>query len=636
MAAARAPPTWYLPDMATEQDNAIVPRVPVVKASVLGAGVRAPTAILEDTDRQLITIFRDAGVLEPPFDPATLLRIWENSGALNQNVQAYVTNIDGLGHRFTPRIDLYGEEATEAVRDALWVERVRAAEAEAAAERISDDSDDVANTTVDPQALMPSDEDVARTIDSLRVRARFERARLDSFFDGVNPNGSFETLRRHTRQDLEIVGNAYWEVLRNVQGQVSRFVQVPPTHVRCTSLDEDPVMVADRVRSGLGWEVVRQPKFFRRYVQALGRRLVWFKAFGDPRVVSQSTGKVYADIAEFEKCNRDGKDRPATELVHFRIHKTGEAYGVPRWIGNLLAVLGSRAADEVNFGYFDNKAIPPLALLVSGGRLSQDSVDKVETYIRDNIKGRENFHRILVVEADNDETDPFAPRELPKMKFERLTDAQQGDALFQRYDERNVDKVGSSFRMPRLLRGDVRDFNRATADASLRFADEQVFEPERREFDSWINNLLLPLLDMRMWMFRSLGPQTRDPERVAGIIVELAKVGAVTPNEARELSSDILGRDLGPLNLPWAKQPLQLTLAGFAPPQEGDSTMEETQPEGQDVAAQRLRLLTTEARATARGSWQDPIAQQDAAAERDMLGFDEEDDDVGTNEAAAV
>lgn len=625
--------------MAASQNGSNVgtKRQPVFKASVLGSGVRAPTAILEDEDNQLTGIFREAGVLEPPFSPTMLLRIWENSGALNQNIQAYVTNIDGLGHRFVPRFDLFNEEASEAVRDAMWVERVRAAEAELAAQRGSPDDQTVTvGATVDPEVLMPTDEEVARTIKSLRVRARFERARLDSFFEGVSPVGSFDTLRRRTRQDLEIVGNAYWEVLRNTQGIVSRFVQVPPTHVRCTTLDEEPVMVADRVRSGLGWEIVRQPKFFRRYVQAVGQRLVWFKSFGDPRIVSQNTGRVFKDIAEFQARNLNGRDAPATELVHFRIHKTGEAYGVPRWIGNLLAVLGSRAADEVNYGYFDNKAVPPLALLVSGGRLSADSIDRIETFIRDHVKGRENFHKIMVVEAADDDADPFTARELPKLKFERLTDAQQGDALFQNYDERNVDKVGSSFRMPRLLRGDVRDFNRATADASLRFADEQVFEPERREFDSWINNGLMPLLDMRMWLYRSLGPQTRDPERVANIIVELAKVGAVTPNEARELSSDILGRDLEPLDLPWAKQPIQLTLAGFAPPEAGDAAMTETAAESTDSQAQ-LRLLANEARAAAGSHWQDPaVAAQDAAAERTMLGMDEEDDNGRTDEATAV
>jgi PBSX family phage portal protein len=623
--------------MADAQEEPKEPRA-TLKARLLGQAVHAPVSIREDTD-QLQSIFREAGVLEPPYNPIDLLRMWENSSALPQNVQAYVTNIDGLGYRFAARFDLFGEEAEEKVRDAMWVERVRAAEAStAASDDLRDAADDAdvlaqASRVKDPEQYLPTDEVVAKTVEALRIRARFEKARLDSFFEGVYPDGSFETLRRHTRQDLEIVGNGFWEILRNRVGEVSRFVGVPPTHVRCTALDEIPVMVPDRVHLGLGWEVIYQPKFFRRYVQAVGSKIIWFKQFGDPRVVSRETGRIYANLAVFAEQTR-GREHQATEMVHFRIHRTGEPYGVPRWIGNLLAVLGSRASDEVNFAYFDNKAIPPLALLVSGGRLSSESVTRIETFIRDHIKGRENFHKIMVIEAD-DEGDPMSPHEHPRLTFERLGDVQKGDAMFQKYDERNVDKIGSSFRLPRLLRGDVRDFNKSTADASLRFADEQVFEPERKEFDSWLNRVILPMLDIRMWTFRSLGPQTRDPERVAAVILDLAKVGAITPNEARYLSSDILGHELDPLDLPWAKQPIQLTLAGFAPPVEGAPEDMPPAVAGLDVAeAQDLVNLSHQGLALGRRrthtEGDSALAALDAAAARaasNPLGHEEDADD---------
>jgi capsid portal protein len=163
--------------------------------------------------------------------------------------------------------------------------------------------------------------------------------------------------------------------------------------------------------------------------------------------------------------------------------------------------------------------------------------------------------------------------EHPDLEFEKLADAQQGDALFQDYDERNIDKVGGSFRLPRLVRGESRDFNRATAQAVLQFVDEQVFDPERREFDAWVNRVLFPALGVTLWRFKSLGPQTRDPEKIAEIIVALVKVGVLTPNEGRELASNVLGLDLDYLDAAWAKQPLQLTLAGF--PQDGSENDED-------------------------------------------------------------
>jgi PBSX family phage portal protein len=549
------------------------PKVPTLKAAVIG-DIHAPSSTQDET-QPTSTVFSNAGVIEPVWAPEELLRHWENSSSLNQNIQAYATNIDGLGHRYTPRVDLIGEDATQKISDAMWVENIRRREREQHPGLSSGEGEDGPDQGEPPEALdicdlTPTADDVAEKIAALQAQQRLERARLENFFDLVNPTGSFEALRKQTRQDLEITGNAYWEVLRNKRGEIARFILVPPTSVRCTALDEHSTKITERVRVGLGWDVVDQPRFFRRYIQKIGNTGVWFKEYGDPRVVSQKNGKVYANLAEFQK-KCVSKDVPANEIVHFKIHRTGEPYGVPRWIGALLAVLGSRAADEVNVTYFDNKAIPPLALLVSGGRLDDDSVERISNYVKDTIKGRENFHNILVIQVDDADGDPYSMDQgNPKIAFEKLIDAQQGDALFQKYDERNIDKVGSSFRMPRLLRGDVRDFNKGTAQTSLQFADEQVFDPERREFDSWINRVILPALGILLWDFRSLGPQTRDPDKFAKIVVDLVKVGVVTPNEARGLASDVTGRELDPIAAVWANQPLQLTLAGFVPDGGGD------------------------------------------------------------------
>ncbi len=113
---------------------------------------------------------------------------------------------------------------------------------------------------------------------------------------------------------------------------------------------------------------------------------------------------------------------------------------------------------------------------------------RIERFIEENLKGKANFHKILILEADGAGTGDGGRA---KIELRPLTDAQQQDALFQVYDERNIDKVGSAFRLPRLLRGESKDFNRATAESALRFAEDQVFQPERDEFDFLINRKLL-------------------------------------------------------------------------------------------------------------------------------------------------
>ena len=513
----------------------------ILKAVVVGRDV-ADAASREAGESE--TLFQSAGALEPPYDPAALCLLVEHSNALRQNLDAYAVNIDGFGHRLEPAIDFEAEDADARVADAIFLERA------AARERGELD----AGAELEPTA----DEVAARKRELIHL-ARIERARLQSFFDFCCFDHSFVDLRRRTRQDLETTGNAFWEVLRDGRGDLARLVYVPSHTVRLMPLDPAPVEVQDRVQvSPVAFEAVPARRRLRRFVQVQGTDQVFFKAFGDPRVISKRTGSVFASAEELRASH--SSDGPATELLHFAIHSPRSPYGVPRWVGALLAVLGSRQMEEVNFLYFENKSVPPMALLVSGGRISEASVPRIERFIEENLKGKANFHKILILEADGAGTGDGGRA---KIELRPLTEAQQQDALFQVYDERNIDKVGGAFRLPRLLRGESKDFNRATAESALRFAEDQVFQPERDEFDYLINRKLMADMGIRLWRFRSQTPVTRDPERMTAMVEKLVRVGVLTPEEGRFLAGDIFNREFRKIGDDWTKRPITLTLAGI-------------------------------------------------------------------------
>jgi PBSX family phage portal protein len=509
----------------------------ILKAFVVGAGVDDAASRASEE-----TAFTDAGALEPPYDPAVLCQVFEHSNSLRPNVDAYCTNIDGFGHRFEPVIDFDSEDAPRKVGDCLRVERAWQAEQ---------------GTLPECAAVDPTDDEVQAAVQRLGRLARAERARLEAFFDSCTFDESFIALRRRTRLDLEVTGNAYWEVLRTAAGQLARFVHVPSHTMRLMPLDAVPVEVAERVRvSPISYDRITVRRRLRRYVQVLGTTRVYFKAFDDPRIISRKTGQVFASVEDLRAA--DPSDAPATEIHHFAVPSPHSPYGVPRWIGALLSVLGSREMEEVNFLYFTNKSVPPLALLVSGGRLSESSVPRLTTFIEENLKGKKGFHKILVVEADGAGTGESKA----KIDLVPLTQAQQHDQLFGTYDQANIDKVGAAFRIPRILRGDSRDMNRATAETSLRLSEEQVFQPERDEFDHMVNRVVLGELGVRFWRFRSNAPLTRDPERMTEMVERLTRVGVLTPEEARSLAGDIFNREFRYIADDWVRRPLTLTLAG--------------------------------------------------------------------------
>jgi len=542
---AASPSNLELVNGAREAD---LMRDVVVKAHVVGRGdVQASGAIqaIEANER----IFGEAGALPPPFDPEALCMLLENSNALRPNIDSYVANIDSHGHRFEPVIDFEAEHAEERIALAIYSERLWLRE------------HGKLETGV---PVEPSKEEVEAKKKELSELARMEKSRLDNWSEFCCADASLVTVRRRTRMDIETLGNGYWEILRNAAGEIALIVYVPGFTVRLLPLDERPVEVDMRVKvSDISYQTIKVTRRFRRYVQIVeGAEPVLFKAFGDPRIISRRTGEVYSSVDELKRASED--DEPATEILHFKVHSPRSAYGVPRWMGSLLEVLGSRQASEVNFFYFQNKSVPPLALLVSGGRLSKSSVPRIEDFIENHIKGKKNLYKILILEAESSRTasDPQHSGKI-SLEFHPLTDAQQSDALFQNYDERNIDKVGASFRMPRLLRGDIRDFNRSTALAALHFAEEQVFQPERQEFDFIVNRKLLSAMGIRFWKFVSNAPVTRDPQVMAEIVKNLVTANVLTPEEGRRLAGDVFNIEFKTIRAPWVKQPIQLTLAGF-------------------------------------------------------------------------
>lgn len=516
-----------------------------MKAAILGGSERKGAEILDMLVSSEGSLPGNA--ISPPYDFKKLYQLFEQSSILRPNVDAYVTNIESFGHHLVPTIDLAAKGAPARVANAMLYEAMlEAHERGAPAEELQ----------------QPSDEEVTERVGAIRQRARLEYSRLHAFFSFACPTFSFTELRRRTRQDLEVIGNAWWEITRNALGEVSHIYYVNPINVRLCPEDEEPTITEDRVRvTDVTWRTYKVPHYFRRYVKlGVKGRTVFFKEFGDPRTISRKTGKVYKTEAELQQ--KEPGALPATEMLHFAIYTPISPYGVPRWISNLPGVLGNRELEEVNFNYFKNNVVPPLALLVSGGRLGKGVATKIEEFIDEHLRGKKSTHRILVLEAESQKAvgEP-GPRQVPRVMFVPLRDAQQTDALFQNYDLRNEEKVARCFRLPRILRGDDKQMNRATAYAAMKFAEEQVFEPERESFDSIVNRRLFPDIGIMFWLFRSNSPIVRDPEAMAEMVVNLVKIGVLTIAEGRELAADIFNKVFEEVSEDWTNKPLPFILA---------------------------------------------------------------------------
>lgn len=502
------------------------------KAYVLKSAARdfyAPPSSRQTFSLSPVATGGGARLLHPPYDPDRLCRLAEQSSILGACIDAMEVNVESFGVEFVPGVD------------ATLFERLK--------------------------------EDKRR-----EKRMEEERLRVSWFFKHLHPKLPTIQLRRLTRRDYELTGNAYWEILRNpVTGVPTGVEPLPARRMRIGCLDEHPVpVIAKRRGPGAEIEESREHRRFRRYAQLGpdGNPVLWFKEFGDPRLMDARTGgravvkrdargRIRGIEPEHDPdfpfslaAYRRGAVQPATEVLHFCLAASPPAlpYGVPRWIGALTPLLGLRAAEETNLAYFDHKTVPPGMLLVSGGRLSDKSVERITTHIRDHIKGRENFHSILVIEARKEARGGLPGQGAPVLQWVKMTDAQRDDALFTQYELGGTDKIIGCFRFWRGFVGRTSDINFATARVARELSEEQVFAPEREAFDAVINRTLLPELGVAHWMHKSKGPQLTTPRETAELLRHTRDYLSI--EEGRDIAGKVFGTQLEEIEGPGMDQPL--------------------------------------------------------------------------------
>lgn len=471
-----------------------------------------------------------------PVDPKKLYTIYESSSLLQPNISAYIANVDQLGEYFAPVVQLGTDTDDALLREVAFEESV----------------------VLGLGSYRTPDDVPSITIDDLRgellAKQLSDRAIAESFLRNCGGDLPFTRIRAELRQDLEVTGNGFWEVLRDSGGKIRRFVRILPSEIEACPLSEQTWPCAQWVRQTRR-RVVQDSirKRIRLYKVTSGYRSVYLKEFRCRAVVSSLTGKIFESMDEFLRWKRDAhmeQDEPANEVLHFRLlTNLSEPYGLPRWLGALREVLGTMAVAEFNHSIFSNGLMLPLLILVSGGTLSPESINRLRTYL-EGMKGVENAHRAAVLEATSGTSST-----VPTVEVKELGSS-GADAKFLEYDKRNEDRVGSQFRISDIVRGNTNTVqNRATAEAALMQADSQVFAPIRAEFDWIFTTQILPEIGVTSLEFVSRGVTHTDAALLGKTAIEAVKASILTPNEARELLERVFEREFSQVDETWATVP---------------------------------------------------------------------------------
>jgi len=436
-------------------------------------------------------------LIAPPYDPFKLYRIVESSAMLGSCIETMIDNVHGFGYE----LQYLGDKEQ-------------------------------------------SKDDVVLN----------ERQNLNDFFKQVNESQSIVRLKKEVGRDYETTGNGYIEVVSYPDGEISTLYRADARYIRLqVKQDKEIPITVDFIRKGK----LRRTKIhkrFRRFAMITSTRqdkLKWFKEYGDPRRMCAVSGKYEEDLEKGETIQEE-----ASEIIHLK--QGNDTYGIPRWVGVSSTVLGVRNADYINYDLFENQAIPPLAILVSGGRLTSESIQDIIDVL-ENRKGVENFHKIAVLEAESGEGGELTDKATgAKIDFKPLP--QQNDILFAKYIETSEKRIRSKFRLPPLFTGSAEEFSRSTSDSSKLIAEEQVFRPERNDFDEALNFTLMKGLGAQYWEFRTIGPRLVEGTELIDAIGKFSRSGAMSINQGIKMMNRVLDLDSSTFDEEWANYPAAMVL----------------------------------------------------------------------------
>lgn len=437
---------------------------------------------------------KEQSILKPPYDPVTLYTIVENSSILPQCIDAMALNTDGFGINFFYTGDIADERSREVL---------------------------------------------------------LEKLMLEQFFKKVNEKESFTTVRKAMRSDLETTGNGYLEIIRTNNGAIGLIYQADSRYIRLQKKQKDSHPIKVKMVRGGREAILTVNKRFRKYVMITSTArndYRWFKEYGDPRVMSAKTG-YYED----EDGYKPGDD--ATEIIHFKIGT--DTYGVPRWSGNSMNAMGLHSADYVNYDLFENQVVPPLAIMVSGGKLTSESLEDVKSILLQK-RGVENFHKVLVLEAQSE--GDIGQNTAIKIEIKEMSTARKEDSMFVKYIDGGEHRIRGSFRLPPLYLGRADSYSKSTADSSKMVAEEQVFVPERELFDEMMNLTIMEELNVKYHDFKSKGPRLITGEQIIEGFKEFGKLGVFTINEGIRVANRTLGLDITTYTQKWADYPVAIVL----------------------------------------------------------------------------
>jgi HK97 family phage portal protein len=241
------------------------------------------------------------------------------------------------------------------------------------------------------------------------------------------------------------------------------------------------------------------------YLQIRDTERRYFRALGAPEERDPLTGD------------------PQNEVMHFKKYTPQSSYyGIPDIVAAMSAVVGDKEAREYNIDFFENHAVPRLAIIVEGGQLSDEVLAQIQEYMETEIRGQ--GHKTLVLDVPGNDV---------HIRLEPLTAAIPQDAAFLAYRRANRDEVLMVHRVPPSKITVVENANLANSQDQDKTFRDQVVRPEQRRIEYRLNRLIGEQMGVGDYRFEFQEMDLTEALQEAQIAQIYTTIGAWTPDEIR-------------------------------------------------------------------------------------------------------
>lgn len=369
-----------------------------------------------------------------------------------------------------------------------------------------------------------------------------ELTKLEDFFSAINEKHSWLTVRKKIRFDRFVCGNGYAEVLRDADTQEPDLIYwLSAVWMRITPLDKDPTLTFTFLPRNGKLRPTAIYRRFRRFARAIpGNPIIYFKEFGDPRIVDRDTGAYVTD--DQGRCLHEPAPYPnkATEIWWFRDAVGGEPYGVPPWVACMADIRGRYLSSWVNYDTLDHGGMPPWLLLVYG-RLSKGT-RKYLLKLIDKWRDPKAYSDPGVIEIEpNLLSFNTSGGAKAGAEFQSMRDMRSEESMFPGYRRETRETVAMVLRIPQLLFGVIDGAGGANY-AALEVAENQVFSPIRSAGDERYNvELIQNGFNIYRWVIKTKPAPIGDKEQLYKALGMAGRTGGPSLNQLTEMENEVFG-----------------------------------------------------------------------------------------------